>query len=138
MLGGEALSAFGYEIDMRALAQNLARRAHGIAQPLHASHASGAQRGTVHDERIELYLAIAVQETSATRVEGLVVFHDDDGLFDGIECRAAALQHLPSGGQSVAHAAQVGVDHVIGYGPCTAVNNQNRISRQGVSPEEVR
>jgi hypothetical protein len=29
----------------------------------------------------------------------------------------------------------VGIDHVVGHSPCAAVNDENRISRQEVSPE---
>ncbi len=119
-----SLRAFRDEIDVRALAENLAGGAHGIAQALDASDATGAERGSVHDEGVELDSAVAVEEAAASGVEGLVVFHDDDGLLDGIERRAATLQHAPSRSQRVGHAVNVGVDHVIGHGPGATMNDQ--------------
>ena len=135
MLGGEPLRAFGDEINVRTLAENLARGAHGIAQALDASHAAGAERGAVHDEGVELDFSVAIQKAAASGVEGLVVFHDDDGFLDGVERRAAALEHAPSRSQRVVHAADVGVDHVIRHGPRATVNHQNWISRQKLSLE---
>ena len=136
VLGGEVLRAFADEINVRAFAQNLARGAHRIAQALDAADAAGAERGAVHDEGVELDFAVAIEKAAASGVEGLVVFHDDDGFLDGVERRAAALEHAPSRSQRVGDAANVGVDHVIGHGPRAAVNDQNGISRQVESPEE--
>src|SRR5437899_8333480 len=76
VLGGELLCTFPHEVNVRALAENFARGAHGIAQTLDAADASGAERSSVHDEGAELDLAIAVEEAAASGVEGLVVFHD--------------------------------------------------------------
>ena len=73
------------EIDMRTVAENFAGGANRVAQTLDASDAAAAQGRAVHDEGIELHLAIAIQETAAAGVEGFVIFHHDHGLFDGIE-----------------------------------------------------
>ena len=43
MLGGKTLRALGDKIDVRAVAQNLARRPDRIAQMLDASDTAGAQ-----------------------------------------------------------------------------------------------
>ena len=85
MLLCKSLRAFRHKIHMRALAQHLARSADGIGNVLHASHASGAESGAVHDEGIELHLAFAIQKAAAPGVEGLVVFHDDNRFFGGVE-----------------------------------------------------
>ncbi len=137
VLGGESFGAFGDEINVRTLAENFAGGAHGIAQALDASHAAGAERGAVHDEGVELDFAVAVEEAAASGVEGLVVFHDDDGFLDGVERRAAALEHAPSRSQRVGHAVDVGVDHVIGHGPRATMNDENGISWQELSLESV-
>src|ERR1022692_1372784 len=54
-----------------------------------------------------------------------------------VERRAALREHAPAHGQRVMHATNVGVDHVIRHGPCAAVDDENRISRQEVSPESA-
>jgi hypothetical protein len=123
VLGGEFLRAFSDEVNVRTLTQNLAGGADGIAQMLDASYASGAERGAIHDERVELDAAVAVEEAAPSGVESLVIFHDHDGFLDRIEGRAATLEHAPSSSQRVVHSADVGLDHVIGHGPSSAVNN---------------
>src|SRR5580704_15977550 len=94
MFGGEALRTLAHKIHMRTLGQNLSRRPHWIAHPLHAPDTPGPQRRPIHDERIQLHLAVAIQEATAAGVEGLVVFHDDNGFLDSIKRRATT---MPSG-----------------------------------------
>src|SRR4249920_3024298 len=79
VLGGEPFRTFADEIDVRTLAENLARGAHGIAQALDTSHASGTERCAIHNEGVELDFSVSIQKAPSTGVEGLVVFHDDDG-----------------------------------------------------------
>src|ERR1035441_307920 len=88
---------------MRAVAENCAGGANRVAQTFDASDAAAAQGRAVHDESIELYLAIAIQETATAGVEGFIVFENHHGFFDGVESGAAAFQHVPSGGGGVAH-----------------------------------
>src|SRR5580692_5137442 len=138
MLRGELFRAFGYKIHVGALTQNLACRSYWIFQSFHASHAPCPQRRTVHDQRIQLHLAVAIQKASPAGIESCVVLHDDDGFLDCIQCRAAALEHAPACDQRVAHPMQVRLHHVIRHGPSAAVNNQNRITRQEKSSEEMK
>ncbi len=90
---------------------------------LDAAHASAAQRGAVHDEGIELHFAVAIEKAAAAGIESLVVFHDDDSFFDRIERRPATLEHAPARGHGVAHAVEMGFDHVVGNGPGAAMND---------------
>src|SRR5215471_21316866 len=55
VFSGELLGAFSDKVDVRAFAQDLARDADGIAEMFDASYTASAERGSVHDERIELY-----------------------------------------------------------------------------------
>ena len=136
MLGREALSPFGDKVHMRAVAQNFARRADRIGDALDTAHAAGAQSGAVHDERIELHLAVAIEKAAATRVEGLVVFHDDHSFLDRIERRSTAFEHPPARSHGVAHTVEMSFHHVIRNGPGAAMNDQNRIV-QGKSSGET-
>src|SRR6266446_772373 len=130
VLGGESLRAFGDEIDVRAFTEDLARGADGVGDAFHASYTSSSKSTAVHDEGVELDLAIAIEEAAAAGVEGLVVFHDDYGFFDCVEGRAAALEDAPSSSGGVADAIEMSVHHVIGNGPGAAVDDQNRIDWQ--------
>jgi hypothetical protein len=123
VLGGESLRAFGDEVNVGTLAENLARGANRIRDALNASHATGSQSAAVHDEGVELNLAVAIEETAAAGVESLVVFHDDYSFFDGVEGRATALEDAPSCSSGVADAVEVSVHHVIRNGPSAAVDD---------------
>jgi hypothetical protein len=108
---------------VRALAEDLARGADRIRDSFHASYASSPQSTAVHDEGVELNLAIAIEEAASAGVESLVVFHDDYSFFDCVEGRATALEDTPSNGGGVADAVEMGVHHVIGNGPRAAVDD---------------
>ena len=137
MLGGETLRALGYEINVWTVAENLASGANGITQTFDATDAAAAQGCAVHDEGVELHLAVAIQEAAAPGVEGFVIFEDDDRFFNRIESRAATLEHAPSSGGGVTHSIEVRVDHVVGDGPGAAVYDQNRIGWHFQSFQEV-
>jgi hypothetical protein len=85
MLCGKALCAFADEVNVWTVRKNSSRGANGIANALDAPDSTGAQARAIHDEGIHLHAAFAIEEAAAARVEGLVVFHDDDCFFDGIE-----------------------------------------------------
>ena len=77
-----------------------------------------------------MHFAVAIEKAAAAGVEGLVVFHDDDGFFDRIERRTAALEHAPARSHGIAHAVEMGFDHVVRNGPGAAMNYQNRIVQE--------
>ena len=137
VLGGKALGAFGDKINVRAVAENFAGGADRVAQALDAADAAAAQGRAVHDERVELHFAVAVEETAASGVESFIVFENDHGFFNRVERRAAAFEHAPSGGGGVAHAVEVRLDHVVGNGPGAAVYDQNGIGWHFQSLREV-
>ena len=56
---GEKLRASSHQIDMRAFVQHFASCPDGIADALHATHATGAQGSTIHHECVELDMAVA-------------------------------------------------------------------------------
>jgi hypothetical protein len=132
MLGGKSFCPFSHEIYVRALAQDLASRSDGIGDAFHAPNAPGAKRGSIHDEGIELYFAFTVQEAAASGIEGLVVFHNDDGFFYGIECRATAAQYPPAGTHSIPDAVQMRIDEVIRNRPGSTMNNEDWIGGQTI------
>ena len=127
VLGGKALGAFRDEINVRTVAQNFPGGANRVAQTFDATHSTAAEGRAVHDESVELHLAVAVQETAAAGVESFIVFENDHGFFDRVESGSAAFERAPSCRRSIAHAVEVRLDHIVGYGPGAAVYDQNRI-----------
>src|SRR6185437_5383548 len=97
---------------------------------LNSTDAASTQRVAVHDESVELNFAFAIEEAAATSVKRFVIFHDDDSFLDSVEGGAALLQNAPTGGHSVAHAIDVGVDHIGRNSPGATMNHQNRIFGQ--------
>ena len=130
MLGRETLRTFGHKVHVRTVAQDFASGPDRIAQPLYTADAACSQRGAIHDEGIELHFAFAIEKAAATGIESLIVFHDDDSFLDGIERRATAFKHTPARRHGVADAVEMRFDHVVGNGPCTAMDDQNGIGRQ--------
>ena len=90
VLGGEALGASADEVDVRGFVEDEAGGLDGVAQALDAGDAAGAEVGAVHEQGVELDAAVAGEEGAAAGVEGVVVFHDGDGGFDGVDGGAAA------------------------------------------------
>jgi hypothetical protein len=112
---------------MRTLAENFARGADGISQAFDASYAAAPERVSFHDESVELNFPVTIQEAASPGIEGLIVFHYDDGLFDSVERSSTLAERLPAGGDRVANAIQMSLDHVVGNCPGTAVNHENWI-----------
>ena len=94
----QPLSPFTDKVHVRTLAQDLPRCPHRVGNVLHAPHSSSAQGGAIHDQRVQLYLAIAVEKASTPGVKGLVIFHDNDRLFDRVQRQPTAAQHTPARG----------------------------------------
>ncbi len=122
---GEALGADADEVDVGAFIEDEARGADGVGEVLDAGDAAGAEVFAVHEEGVELDAAVAGEKGAAPGVEGVVVFHDDDGGLDGVEGGATAAEDLPAGVECVADAALVGGDAGVGHGPGAAVDEKS-------------
>jgi len=57
-------------------------------------------------------------------VEDGIVFEDDDGGFDSIQCVTTGFENAPSGMQRAKAARFAGINGVIGNVPGAAVNNE--------------
>ena len=124
VLAGEALGSGAHEVDVRAFVEDEAGSADGVTEAFDAGDAAGAKIGAVHEEGVELDAAIAGEEAAATGVEGVVIFHDDDGGFDSGDGGATGLEDSVSGGEGVGDTVLVGGDRVVGHGPCSAMDDE--------------
>ena len=127
VLGGETLGTRADEVDMRRFFEHQAGGLDGVAEALDAGDAAGAEVGAVHEQGVELDAAVAGEEGAAAGVEGVVVFHDGDGGFDGVDGCAAVLELCPAGGQGGGDAALVRVDGVVGHGPGATVDEEDGV-----------
>src|SRR5258705_268925 len=66
------------EQHMAALLHHRARGKHGIADPAHRRHRSGAQRRAVHHRSVELVLLIGVEAGAAAGIEKRRILKLDD------------------------------------------------------------
>src|SRR5581483_776722 len=130
VLAREALGALADEVNMRAVAENLARQADRIRDVLDTTHAASPQRGSFHDQSVQLHLAVAIEEAAPPGVKCLVIFHDDDRLLDRVQSGATALENAPPLGRCLADTLQVRLYHVIGNRPGATMHYQDRICRQ--------
>ena len=83
---------------MRAVFQDFAREPNRIANVLKRGDGTGAKCSAVHDDGVAFDAPIEIQVRTVARVEDGIVFQNDDGCFDGVECGAARLEDLPAGG----------------------------------------
>ena len=104
-----------------------------IQQAFDAADASGLEGCSVHDERVQLHTAIAIEESSASGVEGFVVLQRGDRLFHRIQRGCAAFERLPTGGGSSLNACPMGWACFVGNGPCATVHNND--GRRQKSPQ---
>ena len=95
---GVALGAFGDEHHVRAVLEQSAGGADGIADALDGGDGAGAEGGAVHDDGVAFDVAVEVEVGAVAGVEDGVVFEDDDGGGDGVERGAALGEDLPAGG----------------------------------------
>ena len=127
----EAFGAFGDEHHVRAIFQNFAGEADGIANALQRGDRAGAERGAVHDDGVAFDAAVEIQMRAEAGVENRIVFEDDDGGFDGVESRATGWEDRPAGVRARVATGLAGWDGVIGNVPGATVNDERRFHRQG-------
>jgi len=134
VLDRKPFRALRHKVHVRTLAQDLARHTHRMTQMFYAADTPGGQGSAVHDQGIELHLAITIQKAAASGVEGLIIFQDDDRLLDRVERGATTIQDVPGRSGRIAHTIEMSLDHFVRNGPGAAMDKQNRISRQAESP----
>jgi hypothetical protein len=83
-VASEALGAFGDEHHVRAMFEDCAGGADGIANTLESRHGSGTKSRTIHDDGVALDAAVKVEMGAKTGVEDGLVFEHDDRGFHGV------------------------------------------------------
>jgi hypothetical protein len=122
---GEFLSAGADEVDVRTFLKDEAGGLDGITNALYAGDTSGFHAAAVHKKGIELNPSVGGEEASAACVERGVIFHPSDSSFDGIDSGAAASEDGVSGQERVSYASFVGCLCICGYGPGSAMDEQD-------------
>ena len=138
MLSGEAFGAGAYEVDVGGFFEDEAGGLDGVAEALDAGYAAGAEVGAVHEEGVELDATIAGEEGASAGIEGVVVFHDRDGGFYGIDGGATAGERGPPGCEGGGYAAFVCGYGVVGHGPGSAVDEENWLVIHGRESSSLR
>jgi len=113
------------EVDVRAFVEHQARGLNGVAQALDAGDSASAESGTIHEQGVELDAAIAGEEAAASGVEGGVVFQFGDCGFDGVGGGGSEFEERVAGLERVKDALLVGLEHVVGNGPGSAVDDED-------------
>src|SRR5690348_508382 len=126
----EAFRAVRDKHHVRAVLQDGARQAHGVADALDTSYGTRAKRRAIHDDGVALDAAIEIEVRAKARVEDRIIFKDDDGGFDCVQRGAAARKNRPAGFQRAMAAGLAGVDRLIRNVPSTTVHNERRFHRK--------
>src|SRR5581483_412928 len=139
MLQSKLFRAFRHEIYVWAFAEHFTRSPDRISNMFNTTDASSTKGCAVHDQRVELDLSLAIQETPAASVEGFIVFHDDDSFFfNCVERGAATFKNTPADSQCIAHAAEMRFNKLVRNRPRAAVDEKGRMSSQAECLEETR
>ena len=129
MFDGELFSARAHEHHVFAFFHDLSGQADGIANPLDRGDRAGLQGGAIHNDGIELDVALAVQVRTHTRVEDRVFFQDNDRCFDGIDRSAASRKNFPAGFEGPAATFAARNNRGVRNIPCAAVDDQRWFHR---------
>jgi len=122
---GKPLSAFSYEVDVSATFKDEASSLNGVAQALDTSHAASFHAAAVHEEGVELNVAVGGEKAAMTGVEGGVVFEDGDGRFNSVESRGSARDKVVSNFKRVTNSSLMGGSGIGGDGPCATVDKKS-------------
>lgn len=134
---GEAFSAFADEHHVRAVFEDGAGEADGIADALKSSDGTGTKSRAVHDDGVAFDAAIEIEMRTEASVENGIVFENEDGGFDGVQSGAAAGKNGPAGCESAAAAGLAGVNGFIRNVPGTAVDDEGRLHREENGKERM-
>jgi hypothetical protein len=126
---GEFFRAGSDEHHVLAVFEHAAREADGIVDVFYGGDGARFQRRAVHEDRVELDLAVGIKMRAEARVESGIVFQNYDAGFDGVNRGAAGRENFPSGFERALHAGAAVFDGFVGDVPSAAVNDQGRLQR---------
>jgi len=98
-----------------------------IGDAFDGSHGAGFERGAIHQNGIELNLAIAIQMRADACIERGIILEENNGRFDGVNRLAARTENLPTCFEGGADALPAVLDCFVRYVPGAAVNDEGRL-----------
>jgi len=122
---GKPLGAFSDEVDVSATFEDEASSLNGVAQTLDTGHAASFHAAAVHEEGVELNVAVGGEKAAMAGVEGGVVFKDGNGRFDGVEGRGSARKKIVTNFKRVTNSGKMGGSGIGGDGPCATVDKKS-------------
>lgn len=126
VLVGEFFRAAGDQHHVLTVFQDCARQADGIVNMFDCGDCAGFQRVAIHQDRVELHVAFAIQVRAISGVERGVVFQNHNSGFDGVNRGAAGGKNFPSGFERALDSGAAGFHRFVGDVPGAAVNDQGR------------
>lgn len=114
---------------MLAGIEDLAYQVNGIFDPLDGGNRARLQRGSVHDDGVELNTTVAVEMRADTSIENDIVLKQSDGGFDRIQRRATFNEYFTASLEGAFNAGTAIRDGSIRNVPCTTMDDEGKIRR---------
>src|SRR5580692_10963542 len=124
MFFGEFFGTCCDEHHVLAVFEHAAREADGIVNVFDGCDCSGFQRAAVHEDGVELDVAVEIQVRAEASVESGIVFQNYDGGSDRINRGAAGGENFPSGFERALNSGAAIFDRFVGDIPGAAVDDQ--------------
>ena len=121
--GGKFFRACGDEHHVIGMFEDAAGEANGIVNVFDGGDGAGFEGGAVHEDGVELDMAVAIEVRAEAGVKCGVVFEDDDGGFDRVDGGAAGGEDFPTCFEGAANAGAAIGEGFVGDIPCAAVDD---------------
>jgi hypothetical protein len=125
-LSGELFRPFADQHHVFGFFQDEPSELNWIAHVLDCRDGAGLERDAVHQDRIELNPAVAIQMRAVACVEQGIVLERDNCSLHRVNRSIASRQHLPSGFERLANAAQTIISDIFREVSGAAMNNERR------------
>jgi hypothetical protein len=126
MPGGEFFRSPRDQHHVVTFLQYRTRQQDRVAHVFDGGDGTRFQRSPVHDDGVELHLAIHVQVRTEARIEGRIVFENHDGGLHSIDRGPTAAENSPASFERAANPGAAILDRFVRNVPRATVNNEGR------------
>ena len=124
-LDRKLLRASSHEKAVLTFFEDSASQAYRVSDALHGAGCAGLKSGSVHQDRVELRVAIPIKMRASSCIEDRIVLEFDDGFFAGIHRWSTGLKDRPASDERAFHAVASGLLDFLSKSSSTTVNDQS-------------
>ena len=125
LLHGELFGAAADQETVFAVLQNPPGQDYRIPNALHGADRAGFEGRAIHQDRVELGLAVSMEIRAVSGIKSRIVFQQHNDSLACIQRGAAGFQYRPTGGEGPRHAIPRSLFHSRAQGPGAAVHDES-------------